>query len=305
MTEDAAEIFCPACGYNLRGIASERCPECGLALDRAQLNRSQLPWTYRHEIGRVRAYLKTVLLVLARPRRVGEEVARPVSLEDARRFRHITVMIAFVPVMAAITWQLFVIKHDIRATMTRPIPSSINQQPAGVTWPAAAVVAPTHAWIGWTLETGLLPIVAFSAWLFLYACSGVASWFFHPPSLSIPRQNRAIALSYYSSAAMAIMPASLAIVIQILLTATSPIARRFLPYIVLLGFLALIPVYQLFQSYLVPMRMLRRATQATTARVWTMGAILPLTWALLGIVILIGIPLAYLYVSIVMISFLP
>ena len=305
MDDVAAEIFCPDCGYNLRGIASDRCPECGFAFDRAQLNRSQLPWTYRHDIGRIRAYWKTIFLVLGKPRRVGEEVARPVSLEDARRFRHITVMIAFIPVFAAVAWQMFLLKHSIRGAMTRPIPSSMYQSPPGMTWPAAAVVAPAHAWIGWTLEFGLLAVVAFATWLFLYACSGVACWFFHPPSLSIPRQNRAVALSYYASAAMAMMPASIAILIQILLTATSPIARRFLPYMVLLGFLALIPIYQLFQSYLVPMRMLRRATQATTARVWTMGAVLPLTWALLGIVILIGIPVAYLYASIVVISFLP
>ena len=29
----SAEYHCPDCGYSLRGLTSDRCPECGLVLD--------------------------------------------------------------------------------------------------------------------------------------------------------------------------------------------------------------------------------------------------------------------------------
>src|SRR2546421_11397401 len=79
------QLFCPDCGYNLHGIASDRCPECGFALDRDQLARSRIPWTHRRDIGRARAYLRTVWLVITTPRTIADEVARPVDFDDARR----------------------------------------------------------------------------------------------------------------------------------------------------------------------------------------------------------------------------
>ena len=38
-TNPAADLFCPNCGYNLRGIDSERCPECGVVIDREAMGR--------------------------------------------------------------------------------------------------------------------------------------------------------------------------------------------------------------------------------------------------------------------------
>lgn len=32
-------FFCPTCGYNLTGLVKDRCPECGKAFDRAELER--------------------------------------------------------------------------------------------------------------------------------------------------------------------------------------------------------------------------------------------------------------------------
>ena len=50
-TEVADDLFCPECGYSLRGIDSvDRCPECGHGSERARLTASNIPWTYREEI---------------------------------------------------------------------------------------------------------------------------------------------------------------------------------------------------------------------------------------------------------------
>ena len=39
----AAEIYCPACGYNLRGLYHTRCPECGVEHTLDQLLQANLP----------------------------------------------------------------------------------------------------------------------------------------------------------------------------------------------------------------------------------------------------------------------
>jgi predicted RNA-binding Zn-ribbon protein involved in translation (DUF1610 family) len=92
----ARELFCPECGYNLRGITSARCPECGTEIDRAKLAESQIPWVHRAKIGRVRAYVRTAWLATARPNRLAMEMAGPVSYEDARKFWLVTVGVAWV-----------------------------------------------------------------------------------------------------------------------------------------------------------------------------------------------------------------
>ena len=83
------ELFCPECGYDLRGTEhTDRCPECGTAIDRSAIAaESRIPWVHRAAIGRLRAYRRTVWLATLRPRRLGAEAARPVSYAAARRFR--------------------------------------------------------------------------------------------------------------------------------------------------------------------------------------------------------------------------
>jgi predicted RNA-binding Zn-ribbon protein involved in translation (DUF1610 family) len=81
------QLICPECGYDLRSINSQRCPECGLAIDRATMSVSHLPWSHRQSIGRVRAYWRTNVLVILRPKRLAEEIARPVSFFACRNGR--------------------------------------------------------------------------------------------------------------------------------------------------------------------------------------------------------------------------
>ena len=61
-------------------------------------------WLVEVTFGRVRAYLRTVALVIRDPLTVADEVARPVSLEDARKFRRVTVLIAWLVPAALIAW---------------------------------------------------------------------------------------------------------------------------------------------------------------------------------------------------------
>jgi hypothetical protein len=87
-------LLCGGCGFDLRARTTDRCPECGRRFDPNHLITALIPWEQRKYIGRVRAYIWTVLLVTFQPWRVADKVAMPVSLRDATRFRRVTVSIA-------------------------------------------------------------------------------------------------------------------------------------------------------------------------------------------------------------------
>src|ERR1700722_6280231 len=91
---DSISLVCPSCGYDLRAIPSERCPECGTPIDRSATAVSQIPWAHRKAMGAMRAYWRTLTLATFRIRKLGEEIHRPVSWPDANWFRWITVGIA-------------------------------------------------------------------------------------------------------------------------------------------------------------------------------------------------------------------
>src|SRR2546430_12165891 len=85
--DSTPQRFCPDCGYDLRGLTSGRCPECGLLIDDAALAASPIPWVHRRRIGRVRAFFRTLMLTTFRPKRLAAAAAVPVDYREAQRFR--------------------------------------------------------------------------------------------------------------------------------------------------------------------------------------------------------------------------
>jgi hypothetical protein len=167
-------VFCPDCGYDLRGSTSERCSECGFVLDELRRAESQIPWTYRRKLGRFRAYWKTVWLVLRQPRRFCMEAVRPVSYRDSQSFRWLTVLHAYAPILVGSL--------------------------------VVGVVGQEKGWwasdIPWWVVTG----VQARTLLMLVLVPGLTSYFFQARRLSVEQQNRAIALSYYVSAPLSLVP---------------------------------------------------------------------------------------------------
>ena len=285
----AADLFCPECGYSLRGIDSPRCPECGHELDWKTLGASRVPWVHRREIGAVRAYWRTVWLTMLDSRAIADDVHRPVSLEDARRFRLITVIIAWAPLAIVATVAFFLVTYEM------------TNRPMDV-WRRGTPVRQ----LAFVLEWLMLPIGLGALFLFLLAITGVQSYFFHPRWLPVVRQNRAVALSYYSCAPLAWTPVTAAVLAGYYTVGAmggmqnSPMLLVALASVVVFGLLAV----QTFGWWINTMRLLRRTTQCGEARKWTMGFLLPLSWFALFVLIAVGIPAAYGFVCLVVLSLL-
>jgi hypothetical protein len=174
---ESAEVtdrFCAACGYNLRGIASDRCPECGHVFDPNQTSAPQIPWSHRHSIGRLRAFWRTVRLVSFRTRQFATEIHRPVSLADALAFRRLVALHLFIPLALLSGWAYVDLLHS-----------------NGGLWVASDLFGSLAQLFG-------LPVLIGSIWLFLMMAFGIGSYFFHPKSIAVRHQNRAVALSYYA-----------------------------------------------------------------------------------------------------------
>lgn len=171
------DLFCPECDYNLRDLPERRCPECGTDFDPTTLRVSRIPWVHRKELGFLRAYWKTVRLVMFRTTQFSQERCRPVDYRDAQRFRWLTILHVYVPVFVACAYAF-----------------------------GRALVRGEYEFDSRFLEAIIWSTAQFCGVLFVVAMTGVPSYLFHPRYLSIEQQNRAVALSYYACAALALTP---------------------------------------------------------------------------------------------------
>lgn len=108
----AEDIFCPKCTYNLRGLTGDRCPECGLDITNVREGESQIPWVHRREIGRVRAYWKTVWQIGFTGEVLDKEFHMATDHVSAMRFSWITIAHAYLSIAA--TWAFgAIIERDV------------------------------------------------------------------------------------------------------------------------------------------------------------------------------------------------
>ena len=272
-----ADFFCPECGYDLRAIQSERCPECGLVIDRASMSVSRLPWSHRDKIGFFRAYWRTMLLG---PKKLAAEMARPVSYPDAQRFRHVTVLIAWLPLAA---WAVGLALYNT--------PDLRHRIHAGTR-------------LGWFLEAIVLLSGLFALWLFLLMASGVASYFFHPKRLPVVLQNRAVALSYYACGPLAWLwvPAVFAGLYALIETQQWGVDT----WVersdgALFGAALLLPILIAIVCLVRAVRLMSRTTHCRAARIIAMVVFVPCEWLLCFLPAAL-IPAIAVYVSVVILS---
>lgn len=168
------DLYCPECGYSLRGLTSARCPECGLSLEFIRSDAPLIPWERRRQLGRLRAYWQTVFQVLFRTKRFCRASCRPVSHPDAQRFRWVTILHVYLPALAVLP-----VAHWANPNMLRD------------------AVEETSGWFVTLVGAWVLPT--------LLVLTGLPSYLFHPRRLTTAQQNRAVALSYYGTAPLGLL----------------------------------------------------------------------------------------------------
>jgi len=142
-------------------------------------------------------------------------------------------------------------------------------------------------------STALRVVVPLAIVLFLFAMTGVPSYFFHPPHLTVVQQNRAIALSYYACAPIVLLlPAGIAGCALVAGGVAKPDLSR--DYFFAWAFMVLatgaLSVAAVLLTWWSSLRLLRQVTACSTARVLTLAVTLPVAWALLAALILVGVP---------------
>jgi hypothetical protein len=299
----AAALFCPGCGYDLRAIDSDRCPECGLLIDRTPTGQSTLPWAHRHRLGRLRAYARTFALVCFRPQHFRAEMDRPVHFADARAFRRTTVAIAFAPV--AIVVVAVYLATFAPPTGWRPLINAISGYVPSALEPLI-LARPTGAFrsVGYAMELFIFAALLLAIWLWLLAAAGVASYGFHPRRLPVERQNRAVALSYYACAPLAMMPltvALLATAAMLHLTEVTSAAWRTAADIAALVAGSL----QLSGWWFTTLMMLPMTTRCGLLRAAVYFLALPLAWLLLAAWIIGGIVASAVLIAAVIVTMAP
>ena len=263
-------VFCPQCGYNLRGIDSARCPECAYSLDFRRLTEPQLPWLQRSEIGSVRAYWRTVRTAIVRKKTFWEELSRPVSYRDAQLFRWITVLLAYLPlVLLILALMLSGVNADISTALRR------------------------NPFLFISVTVALLVCLL----LFMAGATGLPSYFFHPKRLPVEQQNRAVALSYYCCAPLAWLSVVYMLVAVVLLgdwfNFFNPNNIIHTGIIMACVVLAVYLCCRIALEWPMALCSLHKcATQSPSKRYGLFFLLLPLLWAVLGCIVFIGVPLA-------------
>jgi len=283
--------FCPACGYDLRGIDSDRCPECGLALNVAA--GFTIPWSHRKEMGRLKAFWRTVRLASVQPKRLAMAVAEPVEYAAAQRFRWVVIALASLPPIVfflVVVWCkggtgfLSVVGSDLRSFLPwlgNPL------RELAVIWSAGATLVPV-------LPIGMVAM--------FYLATGAAGYWFRPAHMSVARQNRAVAISRYACAPLAWLPLPVALAAAVVaLTVSGYLDYHPAPrdWMILIALACVI----LAVGWRTALVLLARTTHCGPGRLVAAGIGLPLSWLLSAVIGLGVVPFAVGFIWIVIDSF--
>lgn len=195
-TEIGRDIYCPACRYSLYKAPADKCPECGYSLDSLRDGICRIPWIQRQQNGRNRTYWKTVGLVVFHPTLFSEEYASSISVRDARLYRWVTILLAYLPIVTI----AFIIYLD--TPVVSEVGNPVQQMMAtGFIQPAPTIVDRAFA-EGWLHVVFYLCVL-----LFLYLSTELPSHLLHARSIAPQQQANAVAMSYYCCASLVFVPA--------------------------------------------------------------------------------------------------
>ncbi len=149
---------CPECGYSLRRLTSDRCPECGEAFPtssrvyRRWANR-RLPWERRVRGGVATAYLRTILLIIFRPGRAARGVAIPDRYGQAVRWAALHLVVLALLGTGCLSQSYFRDTLITRLAKTDPFFATVGPSPGDLLiWIAQSFAL-------WSLGAGLVPLL--------------------------------------------------------------------------------------------------------------------------------------------------
>jgi hypothetical protein len=127
----AETVVCPLCGYNLRGLAEPRCPECGYRFDWPALLDPTLrlhPYLFEHHPERnVRSFLRTMLGNIM-PRRFWRGL-QPAQPSRVRRLLVYWLVVALLPLFTWLGhagWSFYSAAKENNRRRAVAVPSMIN-----------------------------------------------------------------------------------------------------------------------------------------------------------------------------------
>lgn len=190
-------LLCPGCGFDLRGTSSERCGECGLAIDREALSVSGIPWAHRRRIGRVRAYLATAWQIAIDRRALRHEAAKPQDVADGRSFRRVTGSLLALNLVAAWVATLYIAGGPARFALQVRVPDFTTGSA-----PESRLMDLALPWFAGMTLPGLLPVCLFMLGIWL---AGAQRFIFRVNAAPLAHRLRAVALSYYTTAPLLLL----------------------------------------------------------------------------------------------------
>ena len=223
--DDDPALLCPACGFDLRATEADRCGECGLEIDRAALRQSGIPWVYRRRLGRIRAYLKTAWQFTRDARPIRHEASKPQDLSDGRAFARVTACFIAVALLAVFAAAVFA-DGGLAFLAVQPVNPFANPfgRPAApmdahlfdlaVPWSAGATLAP------------VLPVCLILLALYLSSVQRALFRIRENPS----QQQRAQAVSYYTTAPLILILPALLCTITAALLSEGKIFKEYGPF---------------------------------------------------------------------------
>ena len=282
-------LHCPQCSYNLQGCTSDLCPECSHDVSELRCERSVIPWARRTELGWFMGFWRTVFLVMFRPGRLAIDMARPISYRDARRFAGLVLLHGYAVVVALTTawlmdWQAPEVVDPFDLPWMPDVGPALADRATGEVWPIVLLLLAGFLWsVGAILTPG---------------------YFFAARTIPTQQQDNAISLSYYTCAPLACLGLFVLIVRGVVwvfsdvffiwgLTApglASPELTAAMVVVVLVWWRA------------AARRMARRVMPQLRGRRLVLGLGLPFAWLGWALVTLVALPLAVVYVLIVVLS---
>jgi hypothetical protein len=262
------DLLCESCGYSLVGLMTDRCPECGHGFDPAALPLARVPWLYRKRLGPMRAYLRTVRMVLTDPTGVASELRRPsrISEPDARAFRLASVMLVPIGLLVA----------------------------AAVWWGGELPTTSPGERVFGLFTAGS---AALMVWWFAYLVTDMPTFIWR----GLPESpDRLAPVHHYASAPLALSVALLPLSVVLLrllefLFATVPRLPRQMPwYVQAASALPLVPIVWLM--WRIPLRLMGAGGPGLRARRIWMGLYLPLHWLIMGMFVFI-LPILWAWVK--------